>query len=208
VTRRLRYLHGKVGGGGVLWEIISEQALTVLIGSRSPLVCRGVVQEVRLPEDPAELSISKSHSILDLKAIPQAPHLFFEEPSIDPPQHGGRPILPPPAVLQKLRTPVRSAYRLQDFETAQSMYVPEGDLHLTFLVTPVQEDVLGQGLQQKTNPPSLQWKTFQNMYRGMRQKSLQVARTCGITDQFFQRRVFPTHPLEGPAALMWPIQWR
>ena len=77
---------------------------------------------------------------------------------------------------------------------AQEKYVPAGDMHLTFLVTPVQEDLLGQGLQQqgKSNARSMQWKTFYDLYRKMlsdskSRKHLEVARTCGISDKFLAR---------------------
>jgi hypothetical protein len=82
---------------------------------------------------------------------------------------------------------------LQDFENAQIKYVPTGDLHLTFLITPVQEDVLAQGMIQKGSPPSLQWKTFHSMYLQLKRGAVEVAYTCGITDNFFNRS--PPPPL-------------
>lgn len=78
---------------------------------------------------------------------------------------------------------------VQDLMTAQETYVIKYDLHLTYLVTPVAEDILGSSAKTQAG----QWCMFLQMYnqRIDANASLRrIAQFCGITPEFTRRHVF------------------
>ena len=81
------------------------------------------------------------------------------------------------------------ARQLQDLVNAQSKYIMALDLQLTFLVTPVTEDVLSD----VSKGQSGQWAKFLEIYSQLvdRDKLLRrIAECCGITSDFYSRSVY------------------
>ena len=75
---------------------------------------------------------------------------------------------------------------LQDLVNAQSRYIMALDLQLTYLVTPVSEDILSE----VSKGQSSQWAKFLEIYSQLvdRDKLLRrIAECCGITSDFYNR---------------------
>lgn len=74
---------------------------------------------------------------------------------------------------------------MQDLKKAHQCFIMETDLHLTFLITPVGEDVLSL----VHSSPATQWRKFLEVYRVVDRNSTmrRIAACCGISESFFSR---------------------
>lgn len=91
---------------------------------------------------------------------------------------------------------------MQDLQKACSGFIMAGELHLTYLVTPVHEDVLS--LVHPTSPAS-QWRKFLEVFWAVDRNPVQrrVAAFCGITEAFYSRCTAMQ-----PAQYTWARQFR
>ena len=92
--------------------------------------------------------------------------------------------------------PMTLALGCQDLVTAQAQYIMAMDLQLTFLVTPVTEDVLSD----VSKGQSGQWAKFLDIYSQLvdRDRLLRrIAQCCGITDDFYNRYANPEGQQKG-----------
>ena len=83
-------------------------------------------------------------------------------------------------------TPAQAQMVHQDLTNAQDHYVMKYDLHLTYLVTPVAEDILSTSARSEKG----QWGKFLEMYERRIDNNRQlrtIAEICGITPDFCRR---------------------